>query len=176
MQPALVPCGKRQQRDVPRLLDGARQTALVCGANAAQPPRNNLAALGHKLLQQPHVAVRNPVDLLGAELADLLAAEKLSPSAGTAGASARTTRAGARSGRAARSVTNFVELRPTTRTLLPGFLQPSCFLLLSLLRPRRRSLRRDQVSGGQKNEFRELRIQVFLFPYSLGPLFPVSTR
>jgi hypothetical protein len=94
----LVSGGKRQQRDVPRLLDGFRQAALVRGANAVQPSRNNLAALGHKLLQQAHVAVRNRVDLLRAELADLLAAEELAASAGPAGASARSARAGARSG------------------------------------------------------------------------------
>ena len=93
-----MPGGKRQQGDVARLLDGAGQAALVRGANAGQPPGNNLAALGHKLLQQPHVAVRNRVDLLGAELADLLAAEELAASAGTAGAAARAARARARSG------------------------------------------------------------------------------
>jgi hypothetical protein len=52
-------------------------------ANAGQPPRHNLAALGHELPQQLHVAVRNRIDLLGAELANLLAAEELAASAGT---------------------------------------------------------------------------------------------
>jgi hypothetical protein len=74
----LVPCGKRQQGDVPCLLDGAGQAALVRGANAGEPPGHDLAALGHKPLQQPDIAVRDRVNLLGAELAHLLAAEKLS--------------------------------------------------------------------------------------------------
>jgi hypothetical protein len=80
-----VPRGKRQQGDVPGLLDGASQTALVRGANAGEPPRDNLAALGNKALQQTDIAVGDRVDLLSAELADLLAAEKLSASAGSTG-------------------------------------------------------------------------------------------
>jgi hypothetical protein len=81
----LVPCGERQQGDVPGLLDGAGQAALVCSANAGEPPGYDLAALGHKPLQQPDVAVRDRVDLLSTELADLLAAEELSAAAGSAG-------------------------------------------------------------------------------------------
>ena len=80
-----MPCGERQQSDIPGLLDGAGQAALVGGANAGQPPRHNLAALGHKPLQQPDIAVGDRVDLLGTELADLLAAKELSARAGTAG-------------------------------------------------------------------------------------------
>jgi hypothetical protein len=76
-----VPCGKRQKGYIPGLLDGAGQAALVRGANTAQPPRHDLASLGHKPLQQPDVAVRDRVNLLRAELAHLLAAEKLSSSA-----------------------------------------------------------------------------------------------
>jgi hypothetical protein len=76
--PGLVPRGKGQQGDVPGLLDGAGQAALMRGAYAGEPPGHDLAALGHKSLQQPDVAVRDRVDLLGAELADFLAAEKLS--------------------------------------------------------------------------------------------------
>jgi hypothetical protein len=79
----LVPCGKRQQGDVPGLLDGAGQTTLVRGANTSEPTGHDLAALGHKSLKQTHVAIRDCVDLLGAELADLLAAEKLAASAGS---------------------------------------------------------------------------------------------
>jgi hypothetical protein len=78
----LVPCGKRQQGDIPGLLDGAGQTALVRGANASETPGHNLAALSHKALQQADIAVGNRIDLLGAELADLLAAEELAASAG----------------------------------------------------------------------------------------------
>jgi hypothetical protein len=63
----------------------------VRGANAGEPTGHDLAALGHKPLQQPYVAVRDRVNLLGAELADLLAAEELAASAGTTRrASART--------------------------------------------------------------------------------------
>jgi hypothetical protein len=81
----LVPCCKRQQGDISGLLDGAGQAALVRGANAGEPPGNDLAALGYKSLQQPDIAVRDRIDLLGAELADLLAAEKLSAAAGSTG-------------------------------------------------------------------------------------------
>jgi len=87
----LVPCCKRQQGDVPGLLNGAGEAALVLGADAGEPPGHDLAALGHKALQQPDIAVRDGIDLLGAELADLLAAEELAASAGTArGPSARS--------------------------------------------------------------------------------------
>jgi hypothetical protein len=81
---ALVPRGKRKQGDIPGLLDGAGEAALVRGANAGEPAGYNLAALSHKALQQPDIAVRNRVNFLGAELADLLAAEELAASAGTA--------------------------------------------------------------------------------------------
>jgi hypothetical protein len=100
----LVPCGKGQQGDVPGLLDGAGQAALVRSANAGKPTRNNLAALGHKTLQQANIAVRDRVNLLRAELADLFATEELSATAGSAGwpaarsalrASATGTRSGA---------------------------------------------------------------------------------
>ena len=59
------------------------------GADTGQTAGNNLAPLGDELLQQAHIAVVDGVDLLDAELADLLAAEEL------ASAAARTTGAGA---------------------------------------------------------------------------------
>jgi hypothetical protein len=80
----LVARRKRQQGDVPSLLDGASETALVGGANARQTARDNLAALGYKPLQQTHIAVRDRIDLLSAELANLLAAKELAATAGTA--------------------------------------------------------------------------------------------
>src|SRR5271165_7433742 len=88
-----LPAGERQQRDVARLLDGVGQAALVRRAHAGQPPRHDLARLSYKLAEQPHVLVVHRVDLLHAELANLLAAEEL-PSAfarpsGTARTSAR---------------------------------------------------------------------------------------
>jgi len=79
-----VPGGEGQQGDVASLLDGAGQAPLMRGANAREPARHNLAALSHKALQQPHIAVRDRIDLLGTELANLLATEKLAASAGTA--------------------------------------------------------------------------------------------
>ena len=118
-----------QQGDVAGLLDGAGQAALVRGANAGQAARHNLAALGHKLLQQTHIAVGDRVDLLGAELADLLAAEELAASARPAGstgtASGTTTGSGAGS-TAGRSVWTLRCGVP--QALLLGFLQPFCFL------------------------------------------------
>ena len=85
----LVTRGKRQQGDVPGLLNGAGEAALVCCTHAGEPPGHDLAALGNELLQQPHIAVGDRVNLLGAELADLLTAKELAASAGsTAGASA----------------------------------------------------------------------------------------
>ena len=83
VKPDLVPGGKRQQRNVPCLLDGAGQAALVRGAYTGEPPGYDLAALGHKPLQQTDIAVGDRIDLLGAELADLFAAEELSAAAGS---------------------------------------------------------------------------------------------
>ena len=80
-----MPRGKRQQGDVAGLLDGAGQAALVGGADAGEPAGHDFAALGHKPLQQPDIAVGDGVDLLGTELADLLAAEELAASAGSTG-------------------------------------------------------------------------------------------
>src|SRR5512146_2838002 len=68
---------KRQQGDVARALDGGRKPALVRRAHAGQATGNDLAPLGHKLLQQAHVLVIDVVNFLDAELAHLLAAEKL---------------------------------------------------------------------------------------------------
>jgi hypothetical protein len=81
-----VPGGEGQQGDVAGLLDCAGEAALVRGANAGQAPGHDLAALGHELLQETDVPVGDGVDLVGAELADLFAAEKLAAAAGTAGA------------------------------------------------------------------------------------------
>jgi hypothetical protein len=80
-----VPRCERQQGDIPGLLDGAGQTALVLGANTGKPPGHDLAALGHKPLQQANIAVGDRIDLLGAELANLLAAEELAAAAGSTG-------------------------------------------------------------------------------------------
>ena len=72
-------------------------------AHTGQAARNDLATLGHEPLQQAHVAVRDGVDLLRAELADLLAPEELAsarPATGSAGDVGRDRRrAGCRPGR-----------------------------------------------------------------------------
>src|ERR1700757_2593238 len=94
--------GKRQQSDIPGLLDGAGQAALVRGANAGEPTGHDLAAFSHKLLQQTDIAVRDRVDLLGTELAYLLAAEEFTATTGAA-CRAGSTRAGARTGAGRRS-------------------------------------------------------------------------
>jgi hypothetical protein len=89
---ALVASCKRQQGDVASLLDSAREAPLVRSADASQTTRHDLATLGHEALQQANVAVGNGVDFLGTELADLLAAEKLAATAGTAGRTWTTSR------------------------------------------------------------------------------------
>jgi hypothetical protein len=85
---ALVPRREWQQGDVAGLLNSACESALVRRTHTSQPAGNNLASLGDELLQQAHIAIVNRVDLLHAELADLLAPEELA-SARTR--SARTT-------------------------------------------------------------------------------------
>jgi hypothetical protein len=68
------------------------------GADTGQAAGNDLASLGDELLQQAHIAVVDRVDLLHAELADLLAPEELAsartgPTGPTRSTSARTTSA-----------------------------------------------------------------------------------
>src|SRR5215471_13303948 len=95
----LVARCKRKQSDVARLLDRERKAALMARANASQAARNDLAALSHEALKQANVAVGDRVNLLSAELADLLAAEELASSgSASAGSSGR-----ARCARAARA-------------------------------------------------------------------------
>ncbi len=66
-----------EQGDVARLLDGEREATLVAGADAGEAARNDLAALGDEALEEADVAIADGVDLFGAELADLFAAEEL---------------------------------------------------------------------------------------------------
>jgi hypothetical protein len=87
---------ERQQRDIPCLLDRLGQAPLVRGANAREPPRHNLAALSHKPLQQANIAIRDCVNLLRTELANLLAAEELAAPAGSTTGPSAGTRAGSR--------------------------------------------------------------------------------
>src|SRR5438045_5547899 len=68
---------KRQQGDIPSLLDRRRQTVLMRCADTSQAPRHNLSALRDKLPQQTVVLVVNVFDLLDAELAYFLAPEEL---------------------------------------------------------------------------------------------------
>src|ERR1700757_1377597 len=86
-------------------------------AYARQPPRHDLAALGHELPQQPIVLVVDVFDFLGAELAHLLATEEL-PSA-----RAFPPRPAGPAPAAAESWT--ISARPSFR---PSF-RPSCLLL-----------------------------------------------
>ncbi len=92
---------KGKQSNVPRLLDRQRKPALMPGANARQTARHNLPALRHKALQQPHIAVTDRIDLLRAELANLLAPEELTSSR-TAAGTARGTWPRSRSARGTR--------------------------------------------------------------------------
>src|SRR5271156_274597 len=85
---------KRQQGDVARLLDGASESALVRRAHTRKAAGYDFAALGHEALQQAHDTVGDGVDLLGAELPDLLAPEEFAAARTTGPAS--TGSAGAR--------------------------------------------------------------------------------
>src|SRR5258708_31465014 len=67
-------------------------------AHTGQAARNDLAALRDKTLQQAEVAVGDGVDLLGAELADLLAPEELASTRAATGGAGRPWSAGARAG------------------------------------------------------------------------------
>ena len=68
---------ERKQGDVPRPLDGQGQLALVLGAGAEHPARQDLAPLGDEPREQLHVLVVDVVDLVRAELADLAAPEEI---------------------------------------------------------------------------------------------------
>jgi hypothetical protein len=68
---------KRQQRNVPRLFDGRGQPVLVRRTHSGQTPGHNLAALRHELPEQPVILVIDVGNFLRAELANLLAPEKL---------------------------------------------------------------------------------------------------
>ncbi len=85
---------ERQQSNVSRLLDSASEPTLMRRADTSQATRHNLAAFGNEALQKTHIPIWNRVNLLGAELADLLAAEKLSATARTTGARTAGTRTG----------------------------------------------------------------------------------
>src|SRR5262249_37132621 len=79
--------GERHEGDHARALDGERHLALVLGAVAADPPRDDLAAVGDEVLQRLRVLVVDHHLLVGAEAADLAARE----SALAAGAATATT-------------------------------------------------------------------------------------
>src|SRR5579884_4338069 len=84
---------ERQQRDVASLLDRSSKTTLVGRADPTQPPRHNLSALGDELRQQPVILVVDGVNLLDAELANLLPPEVLALGAtGSRRAACRTCR------------------------------------------------------------------------------------
>src|SRR5438105_1312594 len=106
----LKTCGKWQQSNIARLLDGCRKTALMRGANPGQAARHNLAALGNKLREQPHVFVINGVNFFHAKLANLLAPEKFAATFASCAA-----RAGAGASRARPIAVNW------PRRFRPGF-------------------------------------------------------
>src|SRR4029077_17339872 len=77
-RPGSAACtGKRQQRNVARLLDRRRKTPLMRSAYAGQPARHDLTALSDELPQHAVVLVVAVLDLFHAELADFLAPEEL---------------------------------------------------------------------------------------------------
>src|SRR6266853_407979 len=76
-QELLRTSGKRQQGNIPRLLDRSRQTALVRHAHAGQASWRDLAAFRYELRQQTHIFVIDRLDLLDAELANFFAPEVL---------------------------------------------------------------------------------------------------
>src|ERR1700685_3709510 len=93
--------GEGKQGDVTRLLDIQAKAALVACADTRQTARNNLAGGSKEALQQANGTVGDCVDLLSAELANLLAPEELAATRAAAGSAcgawgarcARTTRA-----------------------------------------------------------------------------------
>jgi hypothetical protein len=92
--------GEGEQSNVARLLDGQAKTTLMPCAYTGQATRNDLSPLCDEALQQTNIAVRDSIDLFGAELADLLAPEKLTATRAAAGSASGSwatgsTRAGA---------------------------------------------------------------------------------
>src|SRR5580700_8146640 len=63
----------RQQRQLARALDGTRHLALMPAAGAGDPPRADLAALGHEAPERRQVLVVDPIDLVAAVWAGLTA-------------------------------------------------------------------------------------------------------
>src|ERR1700757_1614059 len=82
-------------------------------AHARQAARNDLAALGDELSEQPVVLVVDVFDLFDAELANLLAPEELaSPGSAFAGRSTRSASATAKSGTISAGSSAFTTRRP----------------------------------------------------------------
>src|SRR5262245_65569519 len=73
-RPSLLIRRERDERQGPGPLDGGHHLALMLGAGARDPPRENLRALRDEPLQQPDVLVVDELDLLVAELAERLLA------------------------------------------------------------------------------------------------------
>src|SRR5256885_5034757 len=114
---------KRQQSDIPCLLDRRRQTVLMRCADTSQAPRHNLSALRDKLPQQTVVLVVNVFDLLDAELAYFLAPEEL---AAASAAFAGTTWSATRSAKSRTIAARTWTLRPLARWRV--LLWCSCFV------------------------------------------------
>src|SRR5256885_13479864 len=73
---ASVQIGVRQERKEARALDRFRELALVAGRGAGDARRDDLAGLVDEVLQDLHVLVVDPLDLLRGEAAELAAAEQ----------------------------------------------------------------------------------------------------
>ncbi len=96
------------------------------GTNAGETPGHDLAALGDEALQQANIAVGNGIDLLGAELADLFAAEELTAATGATGRSRSACGAAAASGVGAGLAASLPRGQRVRRFRAPllGFRQP----------------------------------------------------
>src|SRR6266536_1250225 len=81
----------RQDGEHARALDGGGDLALVQRAVAADPPRDDLAALGEEVLELALVLVVDLQRLVGTEAADLAPAEAAPPAHLVAAAVAAVT-------------------------------------------------------------------------------------
>src|SRR5262249_41825070 len=82
-------------------LDRVGQAALVRRTHTGQAARHDLARLSHELPKQADILIVHAVDLLDAELANLLAAEELASAFARSARTSTGTTAGTRATRAA---------------------------------------------------------------------------
>src|SRR6476660_3465277 len=144
--------GEGQERDVARPLDGQGELALVLGAGAEHPARQDLAPLGHEPGEELHVLVVDVVDLVRAELADLPAPEEVAlacvlaaAAPGSAGTAASTARAATTTAASATAESASTEAHQTT---------PSPSTERSRRSPRSRSRSRSRSSRSRSRSGR----------------------